>query len=71
MSLECEKKISAGQQNGLRSLLLTQIVPDGEQQFTLLIVGLTCGRHSDICVMCRIEVVSLRQNDVYRGDAAL
>ena len=70
-SLEREKKIGAGQHDGLRSLLLAQIVPDGEQQFTLLIVGLTGGGHSDICVMGRIEAPTLRQNDFYSRDAAV
>src|SRR5262245_25508447 len=70
-SLEREKKISACQHDGLRSLLPTQIVPDGEQQFTLLIIGLTGGGHSDICVMGRIEALTLRQNDFHRGDAAV
>ncbi|MGH9854565.1 MAG: hypothetical protein ACREBD_32440, partial [Blastocatellia bacterium] len=46
--LECEKKIGAGQHDGLGSLLPTQIVSDGEQQFTLLIVGLAGDGHSDI-----------------------
>jgi hypothetical protein len=60
VSLECEKKISAGQHDGLGSLLPTQIVPDGEQQFTLPIIGLTGSGHSDICVMSRIKALPLR-----------
>ena len=62
------KRSSAGQHDDLRALLPTQIVSDREQQFTLLIVGLTGGGHSDICVMGRIEALPLKRQNYFHAE---